>query len=66
MYMTVTATTTKTTTTTTTFDNDNNDYDKKLKLVTTGLQNYHTALLNKQSKQNALAIIDYLLALNRD
>ena len=54
-----------TTTETSVFDGDS-DYDKKLKLVTAGLQNYHTALLNKQSKQNALAIIDYLLALNRD
>jgi hypothetical protein len=59
-------TATITTATETTVFDSNSDYDKKLKLVTAGLQNYHTALLNKQSKQNALAIIDYLLTLNRD
>ena len=37
---------------------------KKLKAVTAGLLNYHTTLLNKQSIQNALTIIDYLLVLN--
>jgi hypothetical protein len=42
----------KTETTTTTFvdsgsNNDDYDFDKKLKLVTTGLQPYHTALLKR-------------------
>jgi integrase len=46
-------------------DNDD-DYNKKVKLVTEGLQSYHAALLKKQSKQNALAIVDYLLALNTE
>jgi integrase len=59
---TTTSTTTKTTTTTT-FDN-NSDYDKKVKLATTGLQDYSTNLLKRQSNQNAMIIIDYLLALN--
>ena len=64
---TATATTTATTTTetiTTIFDN--RDYDKKIKLVTTGLQGYHIPLLKKQSNQNAMTIIDYLLALNTE
>ena len=45
---------------------DNDDYNKEVKLVTEGLQSYHAALLKKQSKQNALAIVDYLLALNTE
>jgi hypothetical protein len=61
-----TATATATTTGTTTTIFDNRDYDKKIKLVTTGLQGYHISLLKKQSNQNAMTIIDYLLALNTE
>jgi hypothetical protein len=66
--MTTTVPTTETTTTT--FDNDSDfddyDYDKKLKLVTTGLRDFYTTLLKKQSDQNVSTIVDYLLALNTE
>ena len=61
-----TATATATTTETITTIFDNRDYDKKIKLVTTGLQGYHISLLKKRSNQNAITIIDYLLALNTE
>src|SRR5919197_5244299 len=54
--------TSTTTTATTIFDSDEND--KKLKLATTGLPDSYTIHLKKQSNQNALTIVDYILALN--
>ena len=52
-------------TTSTTFFEDDKD-DDNLKAAISGFKDYHVNLLKRQSKQNALAITNYLLAMNEE